>query len=163
MWKRIVRAIVAAVVVAAAPAWAEEVRTNPKLFQVGDSGAVVVIEGTWRIVTGRPSVEIPHVNSVRVECHRAARQCVEYAAKLIGPSDDASGFVKRSTLFLMREEFRVLEWSQDVIVARAEPRAADVELRISLVDRTAERMSRETAARGAQGANPTGLNVWRLE
>jgi len=63
----------------------------------------------------------------------------------------------------MKEEFRVLEWPQNSIVARAQPRAADVDLRISLVDKTAERTSRETAARGAKGANPTGVHLWRLE
>src|SRR6476660_1514388 len=88
---------------------AEEIRTNPKLFQVAQSGEIVIIEGTWRNVTGGPSVEIPRVNSVRVECHRPLRTCVEHIAKLIQPSDDSSGLVKQPTLFVMKEEFRVLE------------------------------------------------------
>jgi hypothetical protein len=63
----------------------------------------------------------------------------------------------------MKEEFHVVDWSHDVIVARAESRAADIDLRISLVDRTAERTSRETAARGASQAKAEELHVWRLE
>ena len=55
------------VVALAAVGRAEEVRTNPKLFRVVQSGDVVVIEGTWRSVTGNPSVEIPRANSARVE------------------------------------------------------------------------------------------------
>jgi hypothetical protein len=142
---------------------AEEVRTNPKLFQVAQSGEVVIIEGTWRNVTGGPSVEVPRANSVRLECRRSLMTCIEHIAKLIQPSDDSSGFVKQPTLFVMKEEFRVLEWSQTALVARAQPRAADMDLRISLVDRTAQRTSRETAARGAEGANPTAIHLWRLE
>ena len=150
-------------VAAAGAAQADEVRTNPRLFQLKDSGATVIIEGTWRITTGAPSLEVPRANSVRLECHRTTKRCTEHIAKLIRPLDDSSGFVKESTLLLMNEEFRVVEWSQNVIVARAVPRAADVELRVSLVDRTAERTSRETSARGAHGANPAALHVWRLE
>jgi hypothetical protein len=142
---------------------AEEVRTNPKLFQVAQSGEIVIIEGTWRIATGGPSVEVPNANSVRVECHRSLRTCIEHIAKLIQPSDDASGLVKQPTLFVIKEEFRVLEWSQKAIIARAQPRAADIDLRISLVDRTAQRTSRETAARGAESGNPTAIHLWRLE
>lgn len=148
---------------AAGPLQAEEVRTNAKLFRVEDSGVLVVIEGTWRATTAAPSVEVPRTNSVRAECHRTSRKCVEHIAKLIRPSEDSSGFVKEPTLLLMKEEFVVVEWSEDVIVARAKPRAADVELRISLKNRTAERTSRETSARGATGADPAALHVWRLE
>jgi len=162
MKKRLVGAILGVVVVVG-PLQAQEVRTNPKLFRFEDSGGLVVIEGTWRVATGAPSVEVPRTNSVRVECHRARKKCTEHIAKLIRASDDSSGFVKQSTLLLMKEEFRVVEWSQDVTVARAEPRAADVELRISLVDRTAERTSRETSARRAAGAKPAAIHVWRLE
>lgn len=162
MKKRVAGVVLGAVAVAAVTVEAQEVRTNPKLFRIEDSGAVV-IEGTWRVATGGPSREVPQTNSVRVECHRAGRKCVEHIAKLIRASDDSSGLVKQSTLLLMKEEFRVVEWSQTVIVARAEPRAADVELRISLVDRTAERTSRETKARGAAGANASLLHAWRLE
>lgn len=142
---------------------AEEIRTNPKLFQVAQSREIIIIEGTWRNVTGGPSVQIPQANSVRVECHRNLKTCIEHIAKLIRPSDDSSGSIKQPTLFVMKEEFRVLEWSQNSIVARAQPRAADVDLRISLVDKTAERTSRETAARGAKGANLTSVHLWMLE
>jgi hypothetical protein len=151
------------IIVLAAAGRTEEFRTNPKLFQVAQSGEVVIIEGTWRNVTGGPSVEVPRANSVRLECHRSLKTCIEHIAKLIRPSDDYLGLVKQPTLFVMKEDFRVLEWSQNAIVARAQPRAADVDLRISLVDKTAERTSRETTARGAEGAKPTAIYLWRLE
>jgi hypothetical protein len=99
-----------------------------------------------------PTVEVPHVNSVRIECDRAARICNEYVAKFIQKSDDPIGAVERPSLLLMKEQFRVIEWTDTTISGRAEPRAADIDLRISLADRTAERTSRETASRGAQRA-----------
>ena len=62
-----------------------------------------------------------------------------------------------------KEQFRVIEWTGTTIAARAEPRAADIDLRISLTNRTAERSSRETAARGAQGGNPQNVTQWVLQ
>ena len=41
--------------------------------------------------------------------------------------------------FLMKEQFRVVEWTGTTITARAEPRAVDIDLRISLADRSVER------------------------
>jgi hypothetical protein len=63
----------------------------------------------------------------------------------------------------MKEEFRILEWSESLVVARAEPRAADIELRISLIDRAAERTLRETGARGAQGSHFGKIEHWILD
>jgi hypothetical protein len=66
-------------------------------------------------------------------------------------------------MFLMKEPFRVIEWTATTIIAQAELRAADIHLRISLADESAERTSRETAARGAQGANPANVTKWVLQ
>jgi hypothetical protein len=140
----------------------EEIATNPKDFFVFDDGGSVVLQGTWRRTSQRPTIEVPQVNSVRIECYRAARICNEYAAKFIQKSDDPLGAVDRPRLYMMKEQFRVIEWTGTTITARAEPRAADIYLRISLIDRTAERSSRETATRGAQGANPQNVTQWVL-
>ncbi len=106
---------------------------------------------------------MPRLNSVRVECDRTARVCNEYVAKLIQKTDDPISAVERPYLFLMKEQFRVIEWTGTTITARAEARAADIDLRVSLTDRTAERTSRETALRGAQGANPENVSQWVLQ
>src|SRR5262249_12440041 len=123
----------------------------------------LVLQGKWRNVTGRPSVTVPRVNSVRIECDKGSLICTEYIAKLIQKSDDPSSAVDQRYLFLMKEWFRILEWSDSVIAARAEPLAADIELRISLKDDAAERTSRETGARGAAGANPSKVEHWVLD
>jgi len=147
----------------AVPASSEEITTDWKQFTVSADGRYVTVQGTWRRISQRASVEVPHVNSVRIECDRAARICNEYVAKFIQKSDDPVGAVERPYLFQMKEPFRVIEWTDATISGRAEPRVADIDLRVSLVDRTAERTSRETASRGAQGANPQNITQWVLQ
>ena len=122
-----------------------------------------MVQGTWRRTSQRPTVEVPYVNSVRIECDRTASICNEYVAKFIQKSDDPLGTLERPYLFLMKEQFRVIEWTGTTIAARAEPRAADIDLRISLTTRTAERSSRETAAQGVQGTNPQNVTQWVLQ
>jgi hypothetical protein len=141
----------------------EEITTDQKNFLVSGDGRYVVLQGTWRRSSQRPTVEVPYVNSVRIECDRTSRICNEYVAKFIQKTDDPLGAVERPYLFLMKEQFRVIEWTGTTIAARAEPRAADIDLRISLTTRTAERSSRETAVRGAQGANPQNVTQWALQ
>ena len=140
----------------------EQITTDRKNFFLSGDGGYVVLQGTWRRTSQRPTVEVPYVNSVRIECDRTARICNEYVAKFTQKTDDPLGAVERPYLFLMKEQFRVIEWTETVIDARAEPRAATIDLRISLTDRTAERSSRETASRGAQGANPQNVTQWVL-
>jgi hypothetical protein len=136
--------------------------TGRKRVLVDDDGTFAVIEGMWRSTTGRPSIDMPAVNSVRIECEKSRRVCTEHVAKFLQPSDDLQGRVGQPHLFLMKETFRVLEWSPTRIIARAEPRAADIDLRISVADQSVERTSRETAARGATGADPSNIQQWRL-
>jgi hypothetical protein len=141
----------------------EQITTDQKNFLVSGDGRYVVLQGTWRRTSQRPTVEVLYVNSVRIECDRTARICNEYVAKFMQKTDDPLGAVERPYLFLMKAQFRVIEWTGTTIAARAEPRAVDIDLRISLTNRTAERSSRETAARGAQGANPQNVTQWMLQ
>jgi hypothetical protein len=139
-----------------------EITTDQKQFVFSSDRKHVVVQGTWHRISQRATVEVPRVNSVRIECDRTARVCNEYVAKFIQKADDPIA-VERPHLFLMKEQFRVIEWTATTITARAKPRAADIHLRISLADESAERTSRETAARGAQGANPANVTKWVLQ
>ena len=117
-----------------------EITTDQKQFVVSSDRRHIMVQGTWRRISERATVEVPRVNSVRIEC----------------------GTMERPYLFLMKEQFRVIEWTGTTITARAEPRAADIDLRISLADRSVERTSRETGSRGAQGAKPENVSQWVL-
>ena len=142
---------------------AAEITTDQKHFVVSSDRRHVTVQGTWRRISERATVEVPPVNSVRIECDRIAGVCNEYVAKFIQKTDDPTSTMERPYLFLMKEQFRVIEWTGTSITARAEPRAADIRLRISLADESAERTSRETGARGAQGANPANVTKWVLQ
>lgn len=138
---------------------AESIATNPKIFYLSADGQHFVAEGSWKLVTRRPTVAIPQVNSFRIECSKSERVCREYVAKLIRPSDDPLNHVDRTALFMMLQQFTVEAWDENRILATAGPRAADVFLRIDLNARSAERESQETDKRGALGAR-TASDKW---
>jgi hypothetical protein len=145
---------------AAAAFMGAEITADQKQFVVSSDHTSVMVHGTWHRIAERPTVEVPRVNSVRIECDRTAGVCNEYVAKFIQKSDDPTGTVERAHLFLMKEQFRVVEWTGTTITARAEPRAADIDLRISFADHSAERTSRETESRGAKGAHSQNVIHW---
>ena len=140
-----------------------EITTDQKQFVVSSDRRHVMVQGTWGRISERATVEVPRVNSVRIECDRTAGVCNEYVAKFIQKTDDPAVTMERPYLFLMKEQFRIITWTGTTITARAEPRAANIDLRISLADRSAERTSRETGSRGAQGANSQNVTQWVLQ
>ncbi len=137
----------------------QQIKTGRKAFFVSPDGRQVVLQGTWHRTSRRPSVEV----RVRIECDRAAGTCNEYLAKFIQKTDDPLGTVGRPYLFLMKGQFRIIEWSRAKIIARSQPPAVDLELNINLTAKTAGRSSEETAARGAKGADSRNLSEWVLE
>lgn len=143
----------------AIPLLGETVRTNPETFFVTADGSTLVAEGSWTLTSERASLEIPFLNSFRIECSKLEEICREYVAKLIRPTDDPNNYVKESALFIMVQEFGVSVWNERQIVAIAQPRAADIFLTISLNTRSGERVSKETEARGADGVRTTA-DTW---
>lgn len=141
----------------------KDITTDRKNFIESDDRQVLVVTGSWRLTSQNPSLEVPAVNSVRIECDRASRTCNEYIAKFAQHSDDPLVDVQHPYLWLGKEQYEVKEWTSSTLTARAQPRAGDIDLRLSLVDKSAERLSRETGARGAQGANPSAVSHWTLK
>lgn len=123
----------------------------------------MIIEGHWVPVLEKGTTEIPIANSVHLECHRDSQICTESMAKLITPLDDPSA-ASEGHLFVFVQSFKIRSWSDALIVAKAEPRAADVEIRISVSKGkgTVERFSTETNARGAENPRP-GIDRWLLK
>ena len=160
---RIATVTAATALLLAVSACGSDITTDQKQFVVSSDRRYVTVQGTWRRISQRATVEVPRVNSVRIDCDRTAGICNEYVAKFIQKTDDPTSTMARPYLFLMKEQFRVIEWTGTSITARAEPRAADIHLRISLADQSAERTSRETAARGSQGADPANVTKWVLQ
>ncbi|MEO8099532.1 MAG: hypothetical protein ABI811_17675 [Acidobacteriota bacterium] len=63
----------------------------------------------------------------------------------------------------MNTEFKITEWTETLVRAVAQTRVADLELRISIPDESAERTVRETRARGVASSNPANVARWMLE
>jgi hypothetical protein len=160
---RIATLTAGAVFLVAISARGAEITTDTKQVVVSSDHKHVIVQGTWHRISERSTVEVPQINSVRIECDQTAGVCNEYVAKFIQKTDDPTGTMDRAYLFLMKEQFRVIEWTGTTITARAEPRAADIDLRISFPTRSVERTSRETESRGAKGANSQNVTQWVLQ
>ena len=65
------------------------------------------------------------INSVRIESDKSTGKCRESMAKLIPRSDDDTGLIDEDYLFVMVEDYAILEWTSALLTARAKPRAAD--------------------------------------
>jgi hypothetical protein len=148
--------------VVSARARAAEITTDQKQLIVSSDGRHVMLQGTWDRISERATIEVPRVNSVRIECERTAGVCNEYIAKFIQKTDDPAGTMERPYLFLMKEQFRIITWTGTTITARAEPRAANIDLHISLAHGSAKRTSRETGSRGAQDPQSQNVSQWVL-
>jgi hypothetical protein len=158
-----IRGVVAIVVLIGISSFSFAIEFNNRLFILSADGQHLVVEGRWKSLNKKVSIEVPAANSVRIECDKSSGLCRESMAKLIRKSDDDQGHVNSEYLYAMVEEFKVIEWTDKLLTARAEPRAADIELRFSFSDQMVERTSRETAARGATNSNPKAINHWVLE
>jgi hypothetical protein len=141
---------------------AETIHTNLRLFQLTKDQSALIMQGSWRRTSTRPTIEIPAANSFRIECIRDSGMCREYVAKLITPAEAAASGMNGTYLYVDVQTFKIQNWDAKGIVAKAEPRAADIYLRVSLEDHTAERTSQETNARGATGATKD-IDVWQFK
>ena len=140
---------------------AREVESPPKAFQILESGDVY-LEGRWKQIGSTSSFRIiPKHNSVSILCEKKTGVCTENEALLVTKSDNP---ITPSDL-LYPEEFTyiITEWSDTTIKAERKPPVADVEIRISLIDKSVEKSFRETQARGSDTANPNIVGNWILE
>lgn len=148
--------------VAASCSRSEAVRSPSKRVDIRDqSGFHVTLEGRWRATTQPGFAVIPRVNTTSGSCSKKSMTCTEMIALLFRPEDKTPDGVR--LLFLQTNNYEVIEWSSTTILAREKAPVADVELRISLGDRSAERSSRETKARGSETADPNISRHWVLE
>jgi hypothetical protein len=143
------------------PGCTDTLKSNPFRVSVDVAEGYATLDGKWQSTSGRSTGEVPSINAVHVECERRPAVCTEFLARMITKEEDPLG--GGPYLFANVIRYRVLEWSDSHIVARAEPRAADVELRIAILDKSAERTSRETGARGGVEADPLQVDHWALK
>lgn len=140
------------------------VRQLPFSLEGSAEEGSVIGYGRWVRTTTDQRSSVPVLNAAQISCSRSAGTCLEAIAELHSDLDPlfrgatGGGFL----LTVDTTEFKITEWSRSTIKALAQPRAADIELRLSLLDRAVVRTSIETGARGATGANTTP-EVWTLK
>ena len=137
-----------------------DIKSLPKNFQI--LNGKVYIEGKWKELASTAHYKIiPKYNSVSIICSRETSVCIENQALLITKNDNA--IVPYNFLYPEQFTYNVTEWSDTVVKAERNPLVADVEIRISLVDKSVEKSFRETQARGSNSANSNIVGNWILK
>jgi hypothetical protein len=124
----------------------------------------VLLEGKWEQTTKKIKLTfpiIPKINSTQILCYRQSMQCVESEAKVITPQETKD--LKENLLTVDRFEYQIIEWSDTLLRAKREAPVADVELRVSFADKSADKSFSETRARGSETANPEVFGHWILK
>ena len=124
-------------------------------------GNYVSIQGRWKKTTKSNYHMLSRINSTYITCDKQSMNCLEKTAILATPED--SPIIKEKFLYILDINYRIINWSDDIINAKYEALVADFEIRISLRDKFAERSFRETKARGSETANPNVYEHWILE
>ncbi|OGX27548.1 MAG: hypothetical protein A2787_09405 [Omnitrophica WOR_2 bacterium RIFCSPHIGHO2_01_FULL_48_9] len=129
---------------------------------IATEGNFVFIEGHWKKMgeSSRYGI-LPEINAVSITCDRKIMICTENKALLFVPEKQNS--LPKRFLYVSKDEYVVTEWTDQLIKAERKAPVADLELRISLIDKSAERSFRETKARGNETANPSVFGHWVLE
>lgn len=138
-----------------------DIKSPPKIINAVSENQVY-IEGRWRETSiVKKFKTTPRINSTAILCNRESLSCIEHEACLATRKDN--NILPYALLYIQPTTYQISEWSNTIIKAHKEARAGDVELRISLADKSAEKSFRETSARGAEGANPNLVEHWILE
>jgi len=130
------------------------------------NGGYVIVKGRWKKSGGTSKLNTnnpPIINTVDVVCDKGSMTCEEYIAKLVTTKDIGSTYESPPMLTIDTTMFKVIDWSDDTIIAKASFFPSDYMLRISVKDNYAERLRQETKARGDKSADPNIYEKWLLE
>lgn len=113
----------------------------------------LLFSGRWKQTDSVKSTShMAEINTLTVSCSKIELTCEEWIANAFP-----------EWLYLHREVYTVMEWDDLRVLARSEAPVADIELRISLVDKSVERTFRGTNARRVDKTDIDGLEQWVLE
>jgi len=121
----------------------------------------VIIQGRWKKTNKTKYHRLSRINSTYITCDKKSMTCTENTAILATPQDDP--ILKEKFLYILIINYRIINWSNDIINAKYDAPVADVEIKISIKDNFAERRYRETKARGSETADPNVHEHWILE
>jgi len=144
------------------PAGSLSIRSDNMSVQENETHDFVLVGGRWKVASDPNRNSLPVVNTVEVTCQKESRTCREIIAVVYSNLDAANLKASGNWLTVFSMDFKIIRWTDTTVQAVAEPRAADIEILISLEHKAAERTTRETDARGAKGAS-AAAGKWVLE
>ena len=131
---------------------------SPPKYVLAAFGGLVRAEGRWKQVDGLEDSlhAFQTVNTAMITCDRKRGVCREAVAELRPPLP--------ATLVSQEWVYQIISWTPgEIIRAVVEfPATGGIELLISVPDESAERVYRETQARGVPVSNPASFR-WTLE
>ena len=138
----------------------DQIMSAPKGFSSIDK--YVFVRGRWKRTGGNLKLNIPpRINTISITCDKNSMICKEIIAYVVTPQEEP--LLEKPDLSIAETIYQIVDWSNDVIIAKYKAPVADVELRISLRDELAEKRWRETKARGSKGSDPNKYLQWILE
>lgn len=144
------------------PAGSLSIRSDRISVQENGAQDFVLVRGRWKVASDPKRNSLPVVNTVEVTCQKESKTCRETIAVVYSKLDAASLRASGNWLTVLSMDFKVIRWTDTTVQAVATPRAADIEILISLEHKTVERMTRETETRGAKGVS-AAAEKWVLE
>jgi len=135
------------------PVGSLSIRSDNISVQENGTQDFVLVRGRWKVASDPNRNSLPVVNTVEVTCQKESKTCRETIAVVYSNLDAANLKASGNWLTVLSMDFKIIRWTDTTVQAVATPRAADVEILISLEHKNAERTARETEARGAKGAS----------
>lgn len=132
---------------------------NKSVVVSKDFGGYVSLRGRWRSIAHAGSIPPELAKVTDISCSKPERACREAIASLrkIGP------WGREFQLDVFSHHYIITEWSEQRIRGVSEKPVGDLEIRISLADRSAEKSWRETKARGSTSASEDVYEHYVLE
>ncbi len=109
-------------------------------------GTWIVAEGKWRRTSGPAmSIRLPEINSVYIDCYERTGKCTERRATLVSRAEAERLNVPllEGLLDTSFDEYEIAEWTADFVRAVYRAPVGDIEIQISVKNKTATRSYRE--------------------
>jgi len=142
-----------------------QIESPPKDIRLVENSAFV--QGCWKKTADtRHTINKPsQINTVSIHCDKNSMTCKEIIAELVAPEEMfyKKGTLEAKKLFIDETDYKIVDWSDEIILAKYAAPVADFEIRIFIKAGLAIRNWRETKARGNQTADPNIYAEWILE
>jgi hypothetical protein len=121
----------------------------------------VIAEGRWKALPETTAKIISKINFTSIACYRNNKTCRETISLVYDPKQDRK--TGNYLLYSHTYTYQITDWTNDIIKAKWDATVANFEITISLKDNLAEKIYRETKARGSETSNPDIYGRWVLE